>query len=215
MVHTPVICRNLENRHLRLDTIKQRLRLIVTIPTIVWTSQGAFGGPRGDSLDKLSGRLAGHTALKRITLLHFQALLCHHYAGWLLCCLCFACPPLSASSKLFCTSSSVCRAWMPNSKMKRSARTGVPLQNTVHHAFIGSFVIARRSYATRHGPKHMFDCWLSFRWKSLVAKFETREGMNRRQIATAKLACGPLVARLSVWASFGISSYRSAHKLSL
>ena len=39
-----------------------------------------------------------------------------------------------------------------------------------------------------------------------LTKFKTRAGIPRRHIATAKLTCGPRVAWLSVWASFGVKS---------
>ena len=41
-----------------LNTIKFRLCLIATIPAMVRMSQGAFGGPRKYSLDRLPGRLS-------------------------------------------------------------------------------------------------------------------------------------------------------------
>ena len=56
-VHTLIFVENSELAAMSLDTIKSRLRLMVTIPAMVQTPQGAFGGPRSDSLDRLSGRL--------------------------------------------------------------------------------------------------------------------------------------------------------------
>ena len=57
MVHTPVICRNLENRHLRRGTKRIHVRLIVTIPTIVRSSKGTDERPRMYSLGMVSYRL--------------------------------------------------------------------------------------------------------------------------------------------------------------
>ena len=63
-----------------------------------------------------------------------------------------------------------------------------------------------RRFALRRSLQHMFRLWMSFPPKPSVTKFETREGVPRRHVATAKLTCGPLVAWLSVLASFGVRS---------
>ena len=49
-----------------------------------------------------------------------------------------------------------------------------------------------------------FGCPFLERLEVVLAKFETCEGTPRRHLASAKLACGPLVAWLSVWDSFGV-----------
>ena len=56
-VHTTVNARNLEIQNLSLGTKRVRLRLIVTIPTMVRSSQGAIERLRSDSLGRVSGRL--------------------------------------------------------------------------------------------------------------------------------------------------------------
>ena len=56
-VHTPVLCRNQENRHLRLGTKRINFCLIVTIPTMTKPSQGTNEGPRIYSLGWVSGQL--------------------------------------------------------------------------------------------------------------------------------------------------------------
>ena len=58
-VDTPVICRNLENRHLSLGTKWIHVRLIETISTMVKSLQGTDEGPRIYSLGRVSGRLPG------------------------------------------------------------------------------------------------------------------------------------------------------------
>ena len=57
MIHTPVICRNIENRHLRLGTKRIHVRLIVTIPMIVRSSKETDERPRMYSLGMVSYRL--------------------------------------------------------------------------------------------------------------------------------------------------------------
>ena len=49
-----------------------------------------------------------------------------------------------------------------------------------------------------------FGCPFLGRLEKVLAKFKTREVTPRRHAVTAKLTCGPLVAWLSVWGSFGV-----------
>ena len=58
-VHTPVFCRNLENRHLRLGAKRVHICLIVTIQTIVRLSKGTAEWLRIYSLGWVFGRLPG------------------------------------------------------------------------------------------------------------------------------------------------------------